>query len=226
MINMNLKNQSISTREQVYHMLKDQILSLKLAPGTNISEKEISEQFQVSRTPVRESFLKLSQEGLLDIYPQRGTFVSLIDLDLVEEARFMREQLEKAVIKLACKYLSKDTMIALEMNLNMQRICIKEKDYKKMFELDEEFHRTIFAGCNKEKTWLIIQQMNVHFNRSRMLRLVTDYNWDGILLQHESIFIALQNKDAQEAEQLMEEHLKLVIIDRELLKKEHPNYFK
>jgi DNA-binding GntR family transcriptional regulator len=68
--------------------------------------------------------------------------------------------------------------------------------------------------------------MNVHFNRSRMLRLVTDYNWDGILLQHESIFIALQNKDAQEAEQLMEEHLKLVIIDRELLKKEHPNYFK
>ena len=225
-MNIDFKNQNLSTREQVYNMLKDQILSLKLPPGTNISEKEISVQFNVSRTPVRESFLKLSQEGLLSIYPQRGTFVSLIDLNLVEEARFMREHLEKAVIRLACQELSEELINDLDMNLSMQKICVKKKDYKKMFELDEEFHRTIFKRCKKEKTWLVIQQMNVHFNRSRMLRLVTDYNWDDIFSQHVNIFKAIQDQDANKAEKIMEEHLKIALVDKELLKKEYPNYFK
>src|SRR5262249_9041063 len=99
-LDFTIRPQMTSTRDAVYHKLKEQILSVELIPGTNISEKEISVQMGVSRTPVRESFVRLSQEGLLDIYPQRGTVVSLIDLELVEEARFMREQLECAVVRL------------------------------------------------------------------------------------------------------------------------------
>jgi GntR family transcriptional regulator, rspAB operon transcriptional repressor len=221
-----LATNTTSTREHVYNSLKEQILNLQLAPGTSISEKEISLQFNVSRTPVRESFLRLAQEGLLNIYPQRGTFVSLIDLDLAEEARFMREHLERAVIRLACESFSKDKLMALEMNLSMQKVCIKEKDYRRMFELDEEFHRTIFESCNKSKTWSVIQQMNLHFNRFRMLRLVADYNWDNIFIQHVNILNAIKEKDADKAEKLMQDHLRLAVIDKELLKKSYPNYFK
>ena len=76
-----------------------------------------------------------------------------------------------------------------------------------MFELDEEFHRTIFKRCKKEKTWLVIQQMNVHFNRSRMLRLVTDYNWDNIFSQHVNIFKAIQDQDANKAEKIIQQSI-------------------
>lgn len=220
------KTQATSTREQVYQELKSQILSLQLVPGTNISEKEMSLEYNVSRTPIRESFLRLSQEGLLDVYPQRGTFVSLIDLNLAEEARFMREHLERAVIQLACRDFSKDNLLALEMNLSMQKVCIEQKDYRKMFELDEEYHQTIFSGCNKRNTWLIIQQMNVHFNRSRMLRLATDFNWDTIFAQHEEIVVAIKEKKPELADELMQVHLLQAVIDKEFLRKNYPMYFK
>ena len=92
---MNITQSSIrSARDQVYYWLKEDIMKFRLIPGTHISEKEISGKYEVSRTPVREAFLQLAKEGLLEIYPQKGTRVSLIDLDLVEEARFMRENLD------------------------------------------------------------------------------------------------------------------------------------
>lgn len=217
---------ALSTREQVYSMMKKRILSLQLRPGTNISEKEMSAEFNVSRTPVRESFLRLAQEGLLDIYPQRGTFVSLIDLNMVEEARFMREHLERAIIRLACECLQKDQLLILDMNLSMQRLCIEQQDYKRMFELDQEFHKTIFEGCNKVNVWTVIQQMNNDFNRSRMLRLASDFNWNIIFEQHICIIRAIKEGNPDHAESLMKEHLMLATIDKGSLKEAYPGYFK
>lgn len=215
-----------SIREHVYQLLRDKILNLELEPGTSLSEKDISEKFEVSRTPVREAFLKLSQEGLLEIYPQKGTRVSFIDLELVEEARFMREQLEKAVIALACAGFPEDKIYSLEVNLKNQEICTQYKDYRKLFVLDEEFHRTIFEGCNKKRIWLAMQPMNTHFNRIRVLRLATNYNWDHILVQHTQILNVIKEKNCELAQEIMTNHLKLVLIDKEDLKQRHPNYFK
>ena len=115
-MNFNQRLQPVSTREAVYMELREQILKLQLPPGTPLSENETSLLFKVSRTPVRESFLRLAQEGLVQVLPQRGTFVSLIDTALVEEARFMREQLEKAVILLACSHFPAASLM-LEQNL-------------------------------------------------------------------------------------------------------------
>jgi len=191
-----------------------------------MSENEISLQFNTSRTPVRESFVRLSQEGLLDIYPQRGTVVSLIDLELVEEARFIREQLECAVIRLACDRFPSEQLKALRRNLMLQQACIEEQDYKKMFELDENFHLLIFEGCKKLNTWAVIQQVNVHLNRTRMLRLVSDHNWMNLFKQHQQMTDAIEGKDAVLAAKLMNEHLRLTITDQALLKQKYPHYFK
>src|SRR5471030_2430341 len=92
-VGMILEISKDSTSRRIYNLLRQEIINLNLAPGLNISEKDISEKFKVSRTPVREAFVRLSKEGLLNIYPQKGSFVSLIDLSSVEEARFMREHL-------------------------------------------------------------------------------------------------------------------------------------
>ncbi|MFC7393156.1 GntR family transcriptional regulator [Scopulibacillus cellulosilyticus] len=221
-----LKNNVNSSRDTVYQILREEILTLKLEPGTSISEAEVSKKLDVSRTPVREAFLRLSQEGLLDIYPQKGTYVSLIDLTLVEEGRFMREQLERAVIRLACENFPVEQLISLEMNLKMQELHVEKKDYTGMFELDEEFHRMIFTGCNKKNIWLAIQKMNFDFNRIRMLRLSTNYNWDDIFSQHSKIAEAIRNRNPDLAEKTMEDHLTSVMVYKEELKQSYPNYFK
>ncbi|OMF23457.1 GntR family transcriptional regulator [Paenibacillus sp. FSL H8-0548] len=225
-MNFGIRPQPLSTRDAVYTQLREQILKLELPPGTPLSENETSLLFNVSRTPVRESFLRLAQEGLVQVLPQRGTFVSLIDTMLVEEARFMREQLEKAVIRLACANFSEPFLLQLESNLEAQQACVQKKDDKSMFELDELFHRILFDGCNKSNTWGIMQQMNAHLNRSRMLRIVTDHNWEPLYEQHRLMVDAIINKDAAVAERLMTEHLNLNIADQALLKVKYPNYYK
>lgn len=215
-----------STRDRVYEILKENIISLELEPGRSISEKEVSDSLQVSRTPVREAFVKLSQEGLLEIYPQRGTFVSLIDLYHVEEARFIREHLERAAVRVACENLTKDHILKLEGNLLMQELCVEEKNYTRLFELDEEFHYTIAAGSGKELIWNVIQQMNAHLNRIRMLSLAANYNWELVLKQHKEIITAIKEKNLSLAEKVMEEHLKKLTFEQEDLKKDYKKFFK
>ncbi|MDR0266920.1 GntR family transcriptional regulator [Paenibacillus sp.] len=218
--------QSGSAGNAVYQKLKQQIVSLDLPPGTTLSEKETSLTFQVSRTPVRESFVRLAQEGLVLVLPQRGTRVSLIDSDMVEEARFMREQLEKAVIRLACEAFPDDKLSALESNLAEQQQAIEQHDGKRMFELDEAFHRILFAGCRKSGTWNVIQQMNAHLNRTRVLWLWTDPHWELLYEQHREMFLAVKQQDADRAEQIMKEHMLLSIANLPVLKARYPEYFK
>ena len=103
----------------------------------------MSETFRVSRTPVREAFVRLAQEGLLNIYPQRGTFVAKIDLNHLEEARFVRENLEKAVLAEAGNGISSQALQALRTNLAAQTICRDAGDYQQMLDLDNEYHRII-----------------------------------------------------------------------------------
>lgn len=218
--------QSGSAGSAVYQQLKQQIVSLELPPGTTLSEKETSLNFQVSRTPVRESFVRLAQEGLVWVLPQRGTRVSLIDSDMVEEARFMREQLEKAVIRLACEAFPADNLAALESNLEQQQESTQSHDGKKMFELDEAFHRILFEGCRKNGTWNVIQQMNAHLNRTRVLWLWTEPHWELLYEQHREIYLAVKQKNADHAEQIMKEHLQLSIANLPVLKERFPEYFK
>ncbi|WP_276356074.1 GntR family transcriptional regulator [Cohnella caldifontis] len=215
-----------SAREAVYWRLRERILSLELPPGAALSEKDMSLAFQVSRTPVRESFVRLAQEGLVQVLPQRGTFVSLIDTEHALEARFMREQLERAVVRLACESFPAESLAALDTNLMAQRSSLESRDEKRMFDLDEEFHRTIFAGCRKLNTWNVLQQMKTHLNRTRHLALSPDRDWNHLYDQHRAIADAIRRQDADEAESVMRDHLNLTVTDLHELKRKHPHYFK
>jgi GntR family transcriptional regulator, rspAB operon transcriptional repressor len=215
-----------SIREHVYTAIKTQILKLELEPGRKISEKEIGETLQVSRTPIREAFLKLAQEELLEIYPQRGTFVSRINLEQVEEARFMRENIERGIVRLACEQFPEDYFIQLETNIAMQKLFDEKKNFTRLYELDDQFHQILFDGCKKSRTWVILQQMNTHFNRVRALRTSSGMKWDFIIHQHEQIFNLIKSGDANSVEKVITEHLQLVVIEKALLKGKYPNYFK
>ena len=84
------KAQDSSIRENVYRVIRENITSLQLAPGTTVSTQELAAKLQVSRTPVREAFIRLQKEDLVEITPQKGTMVSRIDLTRAEKERFIR----------------------------------------------------------------------------------------------------------------------------------------
>lgn len=183
-----------STREYVYRCLKENIMNLRLFPGSALSEKDISVLLNVSRTPVREAFIQLESEYLLDILPQKGTRVSLLDVENVEESFFLRETVEKEVFYLAVKEFPSDKLFELQSNITLQELCVEEENYLKFFELDEALHRCIFEGCKKGRIWSLIQQISTHYNRVRMLNVAAKHDWPELLSQHKKLVQAIKEK--------------------------------
>ncbi|WP_249730622.1 GntR family transcriptional regulator [Paenibacillus sp. J2TS4] len=219
-----------SNRDYVYEIVKNNILNMKLEPGTLISEKEISEKLKVSRTPTREAFIKLAEEELIVIYPQKGSFVSLIDLEQVDEARFVREHMEAAILRIACATFEEKDLLDLEALISQQVIYSGNSDYEKanlekLHALDEEFHRTLFIKCGKEWTWNVIQQMLGHYKRFRNLLLAVYFDWETIILQHMRIVEYIRNRNFEMVEQELRSHLK-TRFEKDALLKKYPNYFK
>lgn len=215
-----------STRDYVYETIKKQIIHCELEPETKISENEIATKLNVSRTPVREAFLKLAEEELLGIYPQSGTFVTKIDLELVEEGRFIRENIEKAIVRDACGSFNQEQLMKIEKNLVMQELCLEKGLIPDLFELDESFHLLLFEGCRKVRSFKMIRHMNSHFDRVRMLSISSALNWSVLFDQHKAIFQYISENKPDLAEDTIAQHLKLVNFEKEELISRYPNYFK
>lgn len=222
------KTDSRNRRKYVYEYMYENIIDLTYTPGMALSENDIASTLGVSRTPVREAFIQLAKEELIEIAPQIGTFVSLINPKLVEESRFMRETMEIAIIQLAAEQLTEHDLISLRTSISRQKLFKNEADYKEFMHEDDNFHRTIFQCLNKDRTWKAIDQMNAQFKRVRVLRLVSAGNsrWQNILEEHETIVTALETKNPLLAAQTMKEHLTKGIVHLDELQKEYPNYFK
>ncbi|HKM07254.1 MAG TPA: GntR family transcriptional regulator, partial [Sphaerochaeta sp.] len=181
-------------------------------------------QLGVSRTPVREAFSRLANEALLVIYPQIGTCVAPIDPAQVQEARFTRLIIEKAVIEIACNARTDEDVAWLEVNLAKQKALVDCHDYVGFLELDNLFHRRLFTISNMELTRNLIQGLLVHFDRVRALYL-RDMDFQRTIGEHEMILSALQKKDCTEAVAVIELHLTRVLTDMDALTKRYPEYF-
>lgn len=214
-----------NAREYAIRVLYHNIINMNLEPGQQISESEISKTLGISRTPVREALIELSKLSLVEIYPQRGTYISKIDMEKVEESRFARCVLEKAVVKLACRRLDDKYKAKIEENLKRQEISAEKKDFQHLLMLDNQFHELIFKACDKEMTYHFIRSMMSHFDRVRILNFVK-MDMNRTVNDHKKIFAAIVERDEIKSEELMEEHLTRVVFDQEYLKTLHPEYFK
>ncbi|MDU5567447.1 MAG: GntR family transcriptional regulator, partial [Peptostreptococcus anaerobius] len=134
-----------NTAEEIYIDLLNRIISLELEPGQKISENAISEVYGVSRSVVRNSFARLMQNGFLVVYPQRGTYVSKIDLDYIRTALLIRIAIEKEMLyRFMTKGNMKETIKKMEENVNEQERFYYASEYISEFkELDEAFHECI-----------------------------------------------------------------------------------
>ncbi len=178
-----------------------------LPPGTALSQAEIADRLNISHTPVCEAFLILVEDGLPNIYPQKGSFVSLIDIEQVEEARFVRNVPGKAVMKEACENFPDDWLFDLFANLEMQRFCQKEKNYERMYQIDNEFHHIIYKGCSKERIWRHIRKMSYNVDRLRIIRLAAGLSWDTMIHGYERSGACIREKDPARVDEVIEQRL-------------------
>ncbi len=212
-------------RDYAMRVLKDNIIRLELEPGSIISDRELAAGMNLSRTPVREAFLELAKVKIVEIYPQRGTMVSFIDYNLVEEARFIRSVLEVAVVRLACGLITPEQMEELEDNIRLQKFYHQNLSVERMLELDNEFHRMLFWIANKRQAYEMMDRITIHFDRVRNLAIsaVKEHKW---MEEHYNIYEAVRDNDPEQAARLMEIHLKRYQVDEEAIRQSYPQYFK
>ena len=222
------KHKNENNRAYTYRVLKENIMRLNLKPGESISEIELSEALDVSRTPVREAIVKLSEEKLVDVFPQRGSFVSKINLNLVEEAVFLRELCEKKILEIACKDPVSDSLITeLEKNIEYQKIVVNfNRDLHEFFDLDNYFHTLIFDYYNKKNVWKSVKRLATHYDRLRLIDALEKFSATKTYEQHHDIIDIIKNKTTENIDNLISEHLsKFKHVINNYLDK-YPEYFK
>lgn len=196
-----------NNKEFSYRVIKEGIMSLELRPGQEISEIELAEALQISRTPIREVMTKLREENLVKVIPQVGTYVSKIKLKLIEEAAFMRFTLEKEVLKLSCETFPQDKLLELKKNVAIQEVLLHQEGMEMDFhKLDTDFHLIIFKGNKKENVWEAINRLGTHYNRIRVLSEIEN-RFELAIAQHKQIITIIENKQIDLVEKVMAEHI-------------------
>ena len=233
-IGLNKDKRTLSRK--VFEYLYNDILFLKLKPGQLIKEKEISTKLDVSRTPIREALLKLEDEGLVEIYPQRGTYISKISIESVYESHFIRESIEIATVKNAIEYGSVDFFKELndinnkyknkltDNNINML-YKIKEKNINNLYRVDEEFHKKISTFSFDKKIWNLLNTIKTDMNRVRLLGLNDPGRPFLVHKEHQIILDSIIKKDNHEAEIAVKKHLKYIFKEIKSAKNKYEMFF-
>lgn len=194
---------------QLQARLRQRIVSCELAPGTRLSEQEIADQYHLSRQPVREAFIRLAGEGLIEVRPQRGTFVTRIDMEWVLCTRFIRKSVEADIARLATRRATPADSQTLFAQIALQETA---PDVAGLARLDEEFHATLAGIAGQTVVWAHLQQMKVHLDRARhLLTAITPR--DIITSQHRAVAEAVAEGDPDRAEAAIRRHLRRVLHD-------------
>lgn len=220
------------TSEAVYQKLREQILHLELPPGSAISEIETAAKYEISRTPVRDAFKMLENEGLLEIRPHIGTFVSLIDLNMISDILYMREVLEQAVLKDLSSIYDKSQEFRIRLNLQHQHELLEsdlpiEELSREFIIIDNEFHNTLFDMAGKKNVMYFFQSINSQYERFRTFINLGGKN-DLIRLcnDHEEIWTSIASQDYEHLRSCVSHHIYDGFNGSTENIYKHPEYFK
>lgn len=195
---------------RAYTEIKRRILDLSLAPGEAISETKLAAEFDLSRTPIREALKRLENDGLVEVIPQQGTFVSPIRREFLLDAQFARLALESALAREAARSRSDRDMTVLELNMADQRAAVRSRDFDNLFRLDEELHQHIAEAARRPGLWELIGEIKIHMDRARKLTLSASHG-PRLIAQHEAIVSAIRDRNSDAAAVAMQEHLSFLV---------------
>ncbi|WP_245424310.1 GntR family transcriptional regulator [Sinorhizobium sp. BJ1] len=215
----------VTTAAVIYQRLHAAIVSLELKPGMPLQEKRIAEEFGVSRTPVREALLRLAEMGLVEIFPQSGTFVSPIPLSAIPEAVVIRKSLERTTVERAAQIATAEDLDRLDRIIARQRAHAALGEASRFYEEDEAFHGAISAIAGYPGIWTLVKTVKLQIDRARRLTLPVPGRMTTVVDEHVAIRDAIAAHDVDRASAAMMRHLGAVIPDVEALRQHHPDHF-
>lgn len=186
---------------------------MKLQPGDRLSENDLARRFGVSRTPAREAMQRLADEGLVEIFPQSGTFVARVPYEELPEAMVIRKALEQTSASLAASQATRSQKLTLASIVEQQREAALANDPAAFHAADEMFHAKLADIAGYPGIWKLVLQVKTQVDRYRQLTLVLPHRMFEVIEQHERILAAVEDGDAAAAAQAMVDHLDYVLPD-------------
>jgi len=198
-----------SLTAQVFSLLKDLIVTIKLYPGQLLSEKEVAETLNASKTPVREAMIRLQGIGLVNIVPKSGTYVTPIQITRYIEACFVRLELEVGAVKRAAAQQSSwETVLKMESLLKQQAAALDAGESMEFFRLDEALHKSFFEAAAIPGVWEVVKSSQADVYRIRHLkRLYNIRRESAVLEEHTAIVAAIRKGSPEEAGAAMINHI-------------------
>lgn len=219
------KNESNSVF--VYRTMKQSIIEFYFIPGDKINEVSIANELNVSRTPVREALILLEREKLVNIVPKKGTYVTEIDINEVNNFMFMRKVIEAEINAIACEIRSKTDLKTMKEQLQAQKIMQNFIDDRtSLYLLDKSYHKFIYTLCGHVKVWKELQKIANDYNRINILAGINqDYN-EKIYIKNNQIYELVANKKSANMKEYVASYL--MKIDKQTfgLMQQYPAYFK
>lgn len=209
---------------QLFQRLRTRIIQLDFEPGQVLSETEVAKNYAVSRQPVREAFIKLAAAGLVEVRPQRGTFVKKIEVEAVMDARFVREAIEADVVRAAVGAADAGAIADLRDQIAAQR-AIPEDDHAGFLAADEAFHRTLAALAGKSYAWRVVEEVKAQMDRVRYLSFGGATSTAVLIDQHERVVEAIAARSRESAEAAIREHLREILKSLPQIAAAHPRLF-
>ncbi|MDR1827027.1 MAG: GntR family transcriptional regulator [Methylobacteriaceae bacterium] len=218
-------NRSSANSQRIFEVLRQAIVQLHLRPGHALSESEIAKQFNISRQPVREAFIKLNEIRLVEIRPRRGTFVRLISLHEIDNARFLREAIEAAVVRSAAEKASSADVAGLKNIIFQHHELAQERGYLKLLLHDETFHQSLARIAGRGEVWSVIQAFKTQVDRARFFTAPDEEAIRVMIQQHSEIIDGIEKGDPDIAEIAMRRHLHEIERFLPSLAETNPSYF-
>lgn len=213
-----------SARDYVTRVLIDNIVNVHLEPGEKLLENDLSGQLGVSRTPYREAVLALAERQLVHIRPKKGTYVSHIDLKLVEEVRHLRSIVETELAVMACDLLTEEELDVLRENIAIWKMYMERKQTDKILQYDKEFHRHFYEMCDRNYWYTLLESLSPHFDRTTVLSFRCR-PVNGIVSDHEELVDAIAARDRERAAETARRHMLRYTENIDTIRQAFPEYF-
>ena len=198
------KSPKVYTGEDVFDKVLEDIVHLLLEPGMLISENKMGRDFQVSRSVIRSAFGRLRQMGFIDILPQRGSYVSKIDANYIEDLLFLQSAIEKEAVS---EQEQKVMIGELEAQLSQQKIFAQEGgSYPEFMRLHREFYRKIMEKAKRQRVMDIVGDNLLHLERYRHFEIAHTHITEYLLRENAEMIEVLQSRDFAFAVKKMNEH--------------------
>lgn len=211
--------------DQTHTLLQNAIISSKLPPGQVLKERELCDILSISRTPIREALLRLQEDGLVEIFPQAGTYVSRISIEAVHESQFIRVALEMATVGYAARHGTPEWQTKTRRLVEKYKQALEWDDFDELFDFDEQFHRSIAEFRFRDRLWKMTNSAKAHMDRVRRLSLPYRDRRLAIAEEHTAVLDAIITREEAQAVEAMRRHLNTVFRDLERVRTEHGEYF-